>query len=51
MVLNDFSSSVSFDIGYVGYGAINVDLYDKADLFDAKGIIPGFTPANFISAL
>ncbi len=36
MVLYDFSSNISSDIGYIGYGAINVDLYDKADFLMLK---------------
>lgn len=48
LVLSDFAFSILSQVGYIGVGTLNVDLYDQADLFVSKGVRTSFSPAQFI---
>ena len=48
MIFGEFTMSVQTNVGFIGIGTLNIDLYDQADLFDSQNIRPGFTAATFL---
>lgn len=46
--LMNLGMDIQMNVGFIGSGTLNVDLFDKANLFSST-IRPDFTPASFLS--